>query len=187
MILQRAFPGGMIGTYIDVGANDPVLDSVTKHFYERGWSGINIEPIPELVAKLNKSRPEDTNKGVAISDTPGELPFYEGVKNSGLSTLSPTIAAAHEAKGYQFTKIMIPVTTLPAVLDEHARDKSEITFLNVDVEGFEKHVLSSIDFKRYQPRVIMAESTTPLRISDDPADFTSPPEPVIGALTRSVL
>jgi hypothetical protein len=54
------------------------------------------------------------------------------------------------------------VTTLNAVLDEHAKDKAEITFLSVDVEGFEKQVFSSIDFKRYHPRVIMAESTAPL-------------------------
>jgi len=137
--------------------------TVTKYFYLAGWRGINIEPIPELVEKLNKSRPEDTNKGVAISDRPGELPFYKGGgKASGLSTLSAKIAASHRANGFEFTKIMIPVTTLTAVLDEHAKGTSEITFLNVDVEGFEKQVLSSIDFKRYHPRVIMAESTAPL-------------------------
>jgi Methyltransferase FkbM domain len=54
------------------------------------------------------------------------------------------------------------VTTLNAVLEAHAKDRREITFLNVDVEGFEKRVLSSIDLKRYHPRVIMAESTAPL-------------------------
>jgi len=162
-ILGYVFKGHDHGFYVDVGANDPDDSSVTKYFYLAGWRGINIEPIPELVEKLNKSRPEDTNKGVAISDRPGELPFYKGgSKASGLSTLSPKIAASHRARGYEFTKIMIPVTTLNAVLDEHAKDKSEITFLNVDVEGFEKQVLSGIDFKRYHPRVIMAESTAPL-------------------------
>ena len=161
-ILGYVFKDYEHGFYVDVGANDPDDSSVTKYFYLAGWRGINIEPIPELVEKLNKSRPEDTNKGVAISDRPGELPFYKGVKNSGLSTLDPRIAASHRAKGYEFTTIMIPVTTLTAVLDEHAKSRSEITFLNVDVEGFEKPVLSSIDFKRYRPRVIMAESTTPL-------------------------
>jgi FkbM family methyltransferase len=161
-ILGYVFKNQKNGFYVDVGANDPDKSSVTKYFYQAGWRGINIEPIPELVEKLNQSRPEDTNKGVAISDTPGELTFYKGVKASGLSTLSPKIAASHRAKGFEFTKIKIPVTTLNAVLDEHARDKPEITFLNVDVEGFEKQVLSSIDFKRYRPRVIMAESTAPL-------------------------
>jgi FkbM family methyltransferase len=162
-VLAYVFKDHEHGFYVDVGANDPDDKSVTKYFYLAGWRGINIEPIPELIEKLNKSRPEDTNKGVAISDRPGELPFYKGGgKASGLSTLSPAIAAAHRARGYEFTKIMIPVTTLNAVLDEHAKNKSEITFLNVDVEGFEKQVLSGIDFKRYHPRVIMAESTAPL-------------------------
>jgi FkbM family methyltransferase len=161
-ILGYVFKDQKSGFYVDVGANDPDESSVTKYFYLAGWRGINIEPIPELVEKLNKSRPEDTNKGVAISDRPGELTFYKGVKASGLSTLSPKIAASHRAKGFKFTKIRIPVTTLNAVLDEHAKDRPEITFMNVDVEGFEKQVLSGIDFKRYHPRVIMAESTAPL-------------------------
>jgi FkbM family methyltransferase len=161
-ILGYVFKDQKSGFYVDVGANDPDESSVTKYFYLAGWRGINIEPIPELVEKLNKARPEDTNKGVAISDRPGQLTFYKGVKASGLSTLSPKIAAAHRAKGFEFTTIRIPVTTLNAVLDEHAKDRPEITFMNVDVEGFEKQVLSGIDFKRYHPRVIMAESTAPL-------------------------
>jgi len=161
-ILGYVFSDQKNGFYVDVGANDPDKHSVTKYFYLAGWRGINIEPIPELVEKLNKSRPGDTNKAVAISDRPGELTFYKGLNQaSGLSTLSPKIAASHRVKGYEFTTIKIPVTTLNAVLDASAKDK-EITFLNVDVEGFEKQVLSSIDFKRYHPRVIMAESTAPL-------------------------
>ena len=162
-ILGYVFKNQKTGFYVDVGANDPDKSSVTKYFYLAGWRGINIEPIPELVEKLNQSRPEDTNKGVAISDRRGVLIFYKGLGDaSGLSTLSPRIAASHRAKGFKFATVKIPVTTLNAVLDEHAKDKPEITFLNVDVEGFEKQVFSSIDFKRYHPRVIMAESTAPL-------------------------
>ena len=162
-ILGYVFKNQTGGFYVDVGANDPDKSSVTKYFYLAGWRGINIEPIPELVEKLNKSRPEDTNMGVAISDRRGVLIFYKGLGDaSGLSTLNPAIAASHRAKGFEFTRIKIPVTTLNAVLDEHAKDKQDITFLNVDVEGFEKQVFSSIDFKRYHPRVIMAEATAPL-------------------------
>ena len=162
-ILAYVFKDQKTGFYVDVGANDPDKSSVTKYFYLAGWRGINIEPIPELVEKLNRSRPEDTNEGVAISDKPGELTLYKGANSaSGLSTLNPKIAASHRAKGFEFTKIKVPVVTLNAVLDKDAKGKPEITFLNVDVEGFEKQVLSSIDLKRYHPRVIMAESTAPL-------------------------
>ena len=44
VMLARAFKGTARGYYVDVGAYDPVIDSVTRHFYEAGWHGINIEP-----------------------------------------------------------------------------------------------------------------------------------------------
>lgn len=161
-ILSYVFKDQKTGFYVDVGANDPDDATVTKYFYLAGWRGINIEPIPALVAKLNASRPEDVNKGVAISDQPGELTFFKATRFSGLSTLDATIAAQHKARGIEFEEIKVPVTTLNAVLDEHAKGRPEITFMNVDVEGLEQRVFSGLDFSRYHPRVIMAESTAPL-------------------------
>ena len=49
------------GFYIDVGANDPNIFSVTKAFYERGWHGINIEPLPFKYKLLKQYRPRDIN------------------------------------------------------------------------------------------------------------------------------
>ncbi len=46
------------GFYVDVGANDPDDDSVTKLFYQNGWNGINIEPIESLHKELIRSRPK---------------------------------------------------------------------------------------------------------------------------------
>lgn len=43
--------------YIDVGANDPISISVTKFFYDRGASGINIEPQKEHISRLKKRPP----------------------------------------------------------------------------------------------------------------------------------
>jgi len=56
------------GFYIDVGANDPETDSVTKLFYEQGWHGINIEPSAEWFARLTKSRTWDINIQAAASN-----------------------------------------------------------------------------------------------------------------------
>lgn len=172
-ILGYVFKDQKTGFYVDVGANDPDDATVTKYFYLAGWRGINIEPIPDLVAKLNASRPEDVNKGVAISDTSGELTFYKAVRFSGLSTLDATVAAQHKARGIEFQEIKVPVTTLNAVLDEHAKGRPEITFLNADVEGLEQKVFSGLDFSRYRPRVIMAESTAPLSEVDTHAAWES--------------
>src|SRR5215470_12416094 len=46
VMLWRALKHIDQGFYIDVGANDPDIDSVTKAFYERGWRGINVERRP---------------------------------------------------------------------------------------------------------------------------------------------
>jgi hypothetical protein len=44
VLLERCFRNQVEGFYIDVGAWDPVIDSVTQWFYLRGWRGINVEP-----------------------------------------------------------------------------------------------------------------------------------------------
>ncbi len=67
VMLFRALEGIKKGFYIDVGAQDPVLDSVTKAFYERGWRGINVEPVEQWFKKLVADRPEDFNLQLAVS------------------------------------------------------------------------------------------------------------------------
>jgi len=62
--------------YIDVGENSPDLDSVTKHFYLQGWTGINIEPIEKLYNEYITQRPNDININKGISNKEGEIDFY---------------------------------------------------------------------------------------------------------------
>ncbi|HYY28584.1 MAG TPA: FkbM family methyltransferase [Chthoniobacterales bacterium] len=75
-------------------------------FYERGWSGINIEPSDEFFAKLAQARPRDTNLKVALGREIGPRTFY-AIEGTGLSTLYPEIAARHESAGFAvpFTRL----------------------------------------------------------------------------------
>ncbi len=65
VLLERAFRERHSGFYVDVGAGDPTLGSVTRHFYDRGWSGVNVEP-GLLFASLARERPRDVNLNVTI-------------------------------------------------------------------------------------------------------------------------
>src|ERR1700742_2763080 len=76
------------GFYVDVGASHPVVSSVTKLFYEKGWRGINIEPSHKYYKLLEEDRPEDINLNVGISDKKGTLTLRE-YQGYGLSTFSP--------------------------------------------------------------------------------------------------
>lgn len=153
------------GRYIDVGAHDPHVDSVTKYFYLNGWSGINIEPIAYYYQKLKEVRPRDVNLNIAISNSSGKADFsilhpigYN--RADGLSTFYPESLPSVLRDQFVITSISVETQTLNQVLSEHPMD--EIHFLKIDVEGAERSVLESIDLKRFRPWVIVLEATTPM-------------------------
>ena len=71
VVLNRVFHAVQQGRYIDIGAYDPVVDSVTKHFYDRGWSGVNVEPVTRFHEKFVATRPRDWNINSAVGPLPG--------------------------------------------------------------------------------------------------------------------
>ena len=167
VLLRRLFPGPEAGFYVDVGAAHPIWESDTKALWDRGWRGINIEPQEEFLAELRRHRPDDVSLGVALSDAPGELTFFE-VEGTGLSTLDKHNAARAEAKGYRVKPRRVPVLTLAQVLAENNVPPS-FEFLKIDVEGLEQSVLAGNDWQRFRPQVVMIEATvpeTPIRRQD---------------------
>ena len=54
--LVQAFFAGRKGFYVDVGANDPVLDSQSQHLELLGWTGLLVEPDPDCCELLRKTR-----------------------------------------------------------------------------------------------------------------------------------
>ncbi|RDH40967.1 MAG: hypothetical protein CFE62_000985 [Candidatus Aquirickettsiella gammari] len=91
VVLWRALQHVKKGFYIDVGAYSPDEDSVTKLFYDKGWSGANIEPNPEYHAELVRKRPRDKNFCFALSNKLdlteiNILNFAESNLSTGLST-----------------------------------------------------------------------------------------------------
>jgi len=158
VVLARAFEGLAAGFYIDVGAMHPDETSVTKHFYERGWSGINIEPAEVFHAQLVAARPRDTNLRVALGAEPGRAVLHR-VGTTGLSSLDPTAVDTAERHGEPVVEETVEVTTLAEVCRRHVR--GEIDFLKIDVEGFEEQVIRGGDWKTFRPRVVVVEATRP--------------------------
>ena len=72
VMLWRVFRDQPTGFYVDVGAADPTKNSVTKWFYDLGWSGINIEPQPEYFKTLQLQRARDTNLNCGVGAARGE-------------------------------------------------------------------------------------------------------------------
>jgi FkbM family methyltransferase len=155
--LHRAFSHQPHGFYVDVGANDPVADSVTKHFYDRGWNGINIEPHRTLCAKLRQTRPRDVNLQIGLSNQAGSLKFYVVPSQLGWSSFAPVLGQHFRQMNLEVVEETVTVSTLAQILDEHA--KQPIDFLKIDVEGHERQVVEGGDWRRWRPRIILIEST----------------------------
>ena len=167
VMLFRALKHLTQGHYIDIGANHPVEDSVTKAFYDRGWSGINVEPVSQWFELLQRDRPRDTNLQIAISDTNEPLDFFE-VAESGLSTLDAERAEHCRQEGLTVVKNTVQVWRL-AQLFAQAK-QPETHFLKIDVEGAEAQVIASGDWAKDRPWIVLVESTRPnTNISDHAA------------------
>jgi FkbM family methyltransferase len=158
VILWRAFRDLERGFYVDVGAADPEELSVTQAFYERGWSGINVEPLDEYFEKLMLARPRDRNLKVVVGREAGRRTLHV-IAGTGLSTLDPRIAAQHQAAGWQTHEIVVPVVTLGKILEDCALPT--IHFLKIDVEGAEAEVLEGLNLNRARPWIIVVEATKP--------------------------
>lgn len=159
IILWRALKHITSGTYIDLGAQHPVVDSVSKLFYEHGWRGVHVEATPAYASLLRQDRPDETVIEAAVSTKPGVLTFFE-FPDTGISTGDPEIARAHEARGFSLRTINVPTVTLADVL--RLAQSNDVHWLKIDVEGMEREVLESWHASDLNPWIVVVESTLPM-------------------------
>lgn len=153
IVLERLFPGRAAGFFVDVGCFHPIQHSNTWRLYRRGWRGINIDVDEIKIRGFTWVRPGDVNLVRAISDHEGEVECY----SRGIYSLESSLDGARAGRG-EFTRKTVPCSTLTAVLDATAYKDRPIDLLSIDTEGHDLQVLESLDFARYQPRVVAVES-----------------------------
>ena len=159
VILNRLFARQKSGFYIDLGAHHPYYDSVTKAFYDRGWHGINIEPVKEYYELLQQQRERDINLNLAVGEAESELEFYE-LESTGLSTFDREMAEEIANKdGYKINTYQVPVKTLADICQQYVTQT--INFLKIDVEGWEENVILGHDWSNFRPIVVLLEATIP--------------------------
>lgn len=159
VLLRRCFPELTDGFYVDIGAHHPTNASVTRWFYEQGWSGINVEPGEGIVA-LRADRERGINLELAVSDHVGETTFWVHSGNTGTSTLQDAVPVLVAERAGEIKPIKVQLSTLPAILDEHAPDK-HLQFLKIDAKGAADAIIAAADWTRHRPEVVVVESSEP--------------------------
>jgi FkbM family methyltransferase len=167
VILARVFPG-KTGFYIDAGANHPEYHSVTKHFYDKGWSGVNIEPHLGFHRALCEQRPRDVNLCVGVSDREAIVEFHEVASGLGINSL--TTHYTDWNAGHVVQSRPVQITTLAKICETYAGDRP-IDFFKIDVEGVEREACEGGDWVKYRPRVVVIELNDPLGLAEWDAWF----------------
>lgn len=140
------------GFFVEVGANDPQRGSQTWQFEQAGWTGVLVEPQPDLAERLRKMR--RAHVVAAACSSPANAGTTMTLHLSGPhSSLRPQLAVTGViAKA----TIAVPVRTLDDILEE-AKAPAPIDFVSIDVEGHEVQVLSGFNLARWRPRLILIE------------------------------
>lgn len=158
VILWRVLKDIRNGFYIDIGAQDPVIDSVSRSFYENGWRGIHAEATVHYSKLIKLNRPDEDVLQVAVGDGDGSMSFFE-IAETGLSTGDIRTATAHRESGRAVQETNVEIVSLSRVLDR-AGDR-EIHWLKIDVEGMEASVIRSWQPSDARPWVLVVEATEP--------------------------
>jgi len=154
-ILNELIPKKFIkGFYVDVGCYHPKKHSNTQMLYSRGWFGINVDMEIDKIDTFNLARPNDYNYLGAVSDKIEKVKIFRNQKYGVSSTINPNslnkkdvIDAGH-----------INTVTLNTIINNSPFKNKEIDLLNIDTEGNDFKVLKSLDFKIYNPKIIIIET-----------------------------
>jgi FkbM family methyltransferase len=168
VMLWRALRHVENGKYVDIGAQDPVVDSVSKAFYEQGWRGLHVEPVPFYADRLRHDRPDEIVLQAALGQTEGTVTLNV-IAGTGLSTAVNAHANRHLDAGFVPQSVVVPMLTVKTAL--HMLAGQEVHWLKIDVEGFEKQVLLGWDATVLRPWILVIEATVPGSSQTDYADW----------------
>ena len=157
LVLDGILENKKNGFFIDIGANDPVILNNTKRFYDKGWSGINIEPNPVLYLKCAEQRTRDITLNLGIGLNCQEIPFYL----LSADTLSCFSKSDARRNCILFNERIIEIKNihmkaLSQIFEDYAANQN-IDFISIDVEGYEMEVLKSNNWTKYRPKLILIE------------------------------
>lgn len=159
VMLWRAVKRFTPGRYVDIGAQDPVVDSVSKAFHDAGWHGVHVEPSSFYAAALRQAFPEDKVIEAAVTAKTGKVSFYE-VPGGGLSTVRADIAQFHhDHSGHDPIERQVGGITLAQILNDLGDEP--IHWLKIDVEGLEREVLEGWGDSAHRPWIVVIECTFP--------------------------
>jgi FkbM family methyltransferase len=131
------------GKYVDIGAHHPSRFSVTRHLYQLGWTGVNVDANQELINEFKKVRTRDKNICAAVGSEPNyKFTIFE---EAAVSTLVPEWRERFLSENAKISReVLVEGRTLRSILDDF-EPANRIDLLSIDAEGSDLLVLQSLE------------------------------------------
>jgi len=160
-LLWHFFDFHQNGFFIDIGAHDGVSLSNTKSFEDHGWTGICVEPIPD-VAQACRGVRRHVVQAACVAEPAQSVALRVDRSGlwAGIDTDERVVEKAYQdrgSRGPEFHTINVPAMRAADLLADNRRP---IDFVSVDVEGTEIDVLRGLDLSRNRPRLLLVEALT---------------------------
>lgn len=164
-VYENFFKNKRNGVFVDVGAHDGLLLSNT-YFFEKfmGWTGLCIEPIPEVYNRLKTNRNCICIQGCVFKDR-DDVPFlmitgWAEMLSGIIENYDPQhikrIQWEIDLNGGFSEVIKVKCYNLTQLLMDN--NIQHVDYLSIDTEGGELEILRSIDFTRIDIDVIEVEN-----------------------------
>jgi FkbM family methyltransferase len=149
-------------SFIQIGANDgETCDPMNKYIIKNDWKGILIEPNPNVFKQLVKNYENKKNlifENIAVTDYKGFVSLFvsDKDKNKLLSTVIPNRGSLSKIDHLNcLNEIYVPCDTLENIFIKSGMENIDI--LLIDVEGYESHLIPTINFNVLKPKIIHFE------------------------------
>jgi FkbM family methyltransferase len=166
---ERVFKNFTKGVFVDVGAHDGKSINNTLFFEESlQWTGINIEPNPEIFTKLTHNRPSCINIKCAVDLRDGTSDF---ILNTGYTEMLSGLKEHYDTRhfdrlhheicgnGGSTQIVQVETKRLDGIFDLH--NINRVHYLSIDIEGGEWAAIQSINFEKVYIDVIEFENNYP--------------------------
>lgn len=149
------------GHYVETGAYDGIFASNTWGLAQRGWSGLLIEPVPELAESCRRNYagfPKVQVVQSAVGRERGTLTLHLA---NQLTTANPKTRDEYANVDWALAsltsrQVNVEVRTLDEILSSFSVPRG-FDVLVVDVEGFEAAVFDGFGLSRWMPKMIVVE------------------------------
>lgn len=156
--IAKFFADTSKGTFVEIGAHVGLYYSNTRPLWERGWSGVMIEPDPQsfkALSELYATRERVSLLNVAVTRTDGTARFAQHADptRTGWHSLDPKWIATWERGKARY--VTVNTRSVESLLNNGELPK-ECDFLTIDTEGSDADIVESLP-EWWKPRLIICE------------------------------